>query len=492
MSIQKVNGRANRYVAAAFKSRVANFAGSIARYGATYNHTVNNVMLTGIPETRANDYFQQAYDATKIVEEGGYQLYEQEGVTGENFANVFVNADKSSESVLVRQYAVNNYTHSFDHIYSPSRMTSNYGGRYNVTLDWVELFDGLPLDPATGRIKTTTASNNYIVYDSPTELFANAEPRLKGSLLLPGDVFRGVQVDLRRGVIVETVDPATPIAKWVVDDGNTTAGYTGPWFTPADRARVRTSTQKYTAQTPYVYVKAPGDTVNINPNGLDGPANQNGSGDNYTGFHGRKWLNPNMTVAANTMHTNTQTWIDIRYAEVLLNRAEAALELAQNGISTYASTDMKTDAYDCINKIRTRAGATLLSSPDELSTAPAYTRGTGIGGFVWAPNRGMQLLRVERYKELAFEHKLYWDLRRWFSFDKQIYNYRRRMLNPFLFAKGSSINQYGNPEGKYIYDARVCERTVNGALTFATKYYYEGIPSAELKNNPLLEQNDQR
>jgi hypothetical protein len=62
-----------------------------------------------------------------------------------------------------------------------------------------------------------------------------------------------------------------------------------------------------------------------------------------------------------------------------------------------------------------------------------------------APNRGLQLIRIERYKELAFEHKLYWDLRRWFTFDMQIRDYRRRMINPFLFAKGATLNEYGNP-----------------------------------------------
>ncbi|MDR0540975.1 MAG: RagB/SusD family nutrient uptake outer membrane protein [Dysgonamonadaceae bacterium] len=508
MSVKKENGRANKYVAAAFKSRVANFAGSIARYGQTYNYTISTidlstidedtvrlkkVMLCGIPAEKANDYFQQAYDAAKIVEEGGYDLYQKDAEPDKNFSNIFVNADSSPESIFIRQYLTNNYTHSFDAIYSPGggRFSSTYGGRFGVTLDWVELFDGLPIDPATGRLKTTNASNNYIVYDSPTALFANAEPRLKGSLLLPMDVFKGVQVDMRRGVLIEQVDPSTPIAKFVLDDGSTTTAYGGAWFIPADRARIRTTTEKYTEQIPYDYVRAPGDTVKINKNGLDGPANSNGSGDAYTGFLGRKWLDPNLTPSTTKLHTSTQSWIDIRYAEVLLNRAEAALELAQNGVTTYAETDMQTDAFECINKIRTRAGATLLSSPADLSTEGSFARGGGPGSFVWAPNRGMQLLRVERYKELAFEHKLYWDLRRWFSFDRQIYNYRRRMINPFLFAKGASLNEYGNPVGKYIYDTRVCERA-NNALTFATKYYYEGIPSAELKNNPLLIQNNQR
>ncbi|MDR1121558.1 MAG: RagB/SusD family nutrient uptake outer membrane protein [Dysgonamonadaceae bacterium] len=482
MSATKVNGRANRYVAAAFKSRVALFAGAIARYGSTYTHTVDNVRLCGIPAERANDYFQQAYNAAKIVNEGRYTLYQADAAQDKNFAGLFVNADNSPESIFIRQYQLKDYVHSFDCVYSPARMASTYGGRFAVTLDWVELFDGLPLDPATGRLKTTNASNNYIVYDSPYALFANAEPRLKGSLILPGDVFKGVQLDIRRGIIKDNVDPATPIAKFVADDGNTTAAYGAGFF----RANVVTTTEKYLEQEPYVSSTG----VKINPNGLDGPANSNGSGDNYTGFMGRKWLNPNLTPSTTTLHTSTSTWIDIRYAEVLLNRAEAALELAQNGVTVHAGDDMQTDAFDCINELRARAGATLLTSPADLSTAAATERGKGLGGFVMAPNRGLQLVRIERYKELAFEHKLYWDLRRWFTFDRQIYDYRRRMINPFLFAKGATLNDYGNPEGKYIYDTRVCERA-NNALTFQTKYYYEKIPDTQLKTNPLLKQNNQ-
>ena len=83
-------GRANKYVAAAFKSRVALFAGSIARYGGQYVHDgADGVMLCGIPATKANDYFKQAWDAGQVVEEGGYQLYQGDGDLETNFANVF-------------------------------------------------------------------------------------------------------------------------------------------------------------------------------------------------------------------------------------------------------------------------------------------------------------------------------------------------------------------------------------------------------------------
>ena len=64
------------------------------------------------------------------------------------------------------------------------------------------------------------------------------------------------------------------------------------------------------------------------------------------------------------------------------------------------------------------------------------------------------------------------------------------MLSPFLFAKDATVNEAGNPVGKYIFDTRVCERA-NNSLTFATKNYYDKIPDNERKTNPLLEQNNQ-
>ena len=76
MTADKVNGRANKYVAAAVKMRVALYAGSVARYGQAYNYTgQTGTMLTGIPEERANDYFQQAFAASLEVEKGGYALH---------------------------------------------------------------------------------------------------------------------------------------------------------------------------------------------------------------------------------------------------------------------------------------------------------------------------------------------------------------------------------------------------------------------------------
>ena len=481
-----VQGRANKYVAAAFKSRVALYAGSIARYGGKFDYSKDGIQLCGIPASKANNYFQQAFDAAVIVEESGeYSLYEADGDKEVNFRNIFQKADASKESVFTRQYNINNNVHSFDAVYSPPRMTSTYGDRYNVTLDWVELFDGLPLDPATGRLKTVDDNDNYIVYKDEKELFANAEPRLRASIMVHGSTYKGITMDIRSGLVKENIDPSTPIKKFIPDDGQTTTGWAtaSQWF----KDNIMTTNTNVDTQVPYENAKG----AKLNINGMDGPAN-GGKENTRTGFHGLKWINLNWSKSETQLHRSTQTWIDIRYAEVLLNRAEAAIELAQNGVSSHSGKDMLSDAMTCINKVRARAGANLLTSTAELSDTPIVNeRGTGPRSFVFAPTKGLHVIRVERYKELAFEHSVYWDLRRWFTFHEQINQYRRRMIAPFMFAKDATLDEKtGNPVGKYIYDTRTLERG-SDRITFETKNYYDKIPDDQRKTNPLLEQNDQ-
>src|SRR5690606_3914611 len=75
------------------------------------------------------------------------------------------------------------------------------------------------------------------------------------------------------------------------------------------------------------------------------------------------------------------------YAEVLLNYAEAQNEyLPSPDASVYAA----------INAIRTRAGITTELTPGSLDKAAMRS-----------------LIRNERYVELCFEQKRYWDIRRW-------------------------------------------------------------------------------
>lgn len=472
-------GRANKNIAAAFKSRVALTAGSKARYEKPW--IKEGVTLTGIPEARANGYFKQAFQAAKSIETK-YSLYRKtfsdvdKIATADNYANLFID-ESSPETIFARGYFFPDAVHSFDAVSSPPHMTTTYGDRFNPTLDYVELFDGLPKN-AKGQLQTTDASGNYIVYNSVEELFANCEPRLRGTVLLPGQPFKGLRTDLRRGTLIESVNPATPIKKFVGE------GLTVKYSTVAFYKTNVKESGNVNSQTPIAL--STGDK--INPTGLDGPTSSNKA--TITGFHGRKFLNPNLDPALTKLRESAQTWIEIRYAEVLLNRAEAALELAQNGVSTVDGINMQNDAFLCINDIRARAGAVLLTGAAELSNGASLPVGTGVGSYVLAPTRGLQIIRIERRKELAFEHKIWWDMLRWRTADLEVNSRIWRKLNPFLFAKGAVPLTPDYVQGKYIFDCGFEERF--SRFTIPIKAYYETIPGAEIaaSNNTLL-QNDQ-
>ena len=467
------SGRANKNIAAAFKSRVALYAGSIARYGTPY--TDGGVMLCGIPSEKANAYFKEAWSAAKSVE-NVYSLYKNGWIEGDldaqadNFANLFFD-EASNETIFAKGYYYPNSVHSWDAIHSPIHISNQYGSRYNFTLDFVELFDGLPLNDK-GQLKTVDDAGNYIVYDDIDGPFKNCEPRLRGTVLLPGMYLKGVSVDLRRGIIKGEVDPSVPIRKFIPEE-STEAYQNVEYF----RNNVVVSDVIFN-QNPYEF-----EGIIMNPVGASGPLGR-GTDASVTGFHGRKLIDPELTVPETAIHKSTQQWIEIRYAEVLLNRAEAALELFFAGESM-EGTDLQDDAYTCINMIRERAGADLLSLKAELSAEPALT--TGKGSSILAPNRGLQILRIERRKELAMENKCWWDSVRWRTADDEVDNRSWRICNPFLFAKGAVVTDSYRYDGKYIFDCRYDEG--NCKYTITVKDYYQPIPDEQRKANELLLQN---
>jgi hypothetical protein len=492
-------GRVNKYVAAGLKSRAALHAATTARYGSMkfQDWEVDGVLLEGIPSNRANDYFKQAWDAAKLIE-GHYELHRANAAKTDNYAEIWEKATSNRESMWLRLFDYTMWTHSYDAIMAPPRMSTTYGNRFNPTLDWVELFDGLPLDE-NGHFSAFDANGNYLVYDNCQQLWDGAEPRLRANLLLPGQTVKGgFKVDLRAGIFNKDIDPEVrKFKKFSIDDGVDGSNYRATegnarvpeQYLFRDGIIINSTSDPRTQNDPYDV-----DGLRIFKNGLDGPKMSNNGGSNtLTGFHGRKHMDISMTQGQTNLYESTQPWIEMRYAEILLNRAEAAIELAQSGEGTYNGVNMLQDAFTCINDIRDRAGARLLASSAELSTEPAYTQWTktgpkGQGGFVEAPNRALQILRVERYKELAFESKIYWDLLRWFTYDTQINQYRKRGLYSFMFSKGATVDAAGIPDGKYLYDAKNLE-SGSDRITFSLNNYYEGIPSSELTNNPLLQKN---
>ncbi|MRG45229.1 RagB/SusD family nutrient uptake outer membrane protein [Chitinophaga sp. SYP-B3965] len=433
------SGRANKYVAAAFKSRAMLYAGSIAKYNQIQLFDGNQNRLCGIPATRANEYFKAAYDAAVLLE-GQYSLYRKNWTAGDkaaqmqNYINLFFDAT-SGENILIKGYKYPETVHGYDAYNVPRQLMggNGYSSEVNPTLNLVELFDGIPKN-ADGTIQTLDATGKYILYTNTLDLFANAEPRLRASVIVPGDVFKNESIEIYRGIYTGAV--AGGIDRLLPE------GSTAPY--PAANIVSSANAQ----QTPFTLP----DGSKKNPAGRSGVFTADGTAA-VSGFSVRKYLDPARPTAEVLENRSDQTWIEMRYAEVLLNRAEAAYELYAGG----QAGNYLQDAFNIINQIRDRAGAVLLGSIAELNN--------------------INIVRNERRKELAFENKVWWDLKRWRILDKEQNGTVYRTLMPF-YAAGA---------GKYFFDARFDER--NSRYTFDTRWYYQEIPGSEISKSQNLIQN---
>ena len=436
-------GRANKYTAAGFKSRVMLYAGSIAKYNTVSLSDNDGNRLCGIPESKAADYFQEAYDAAKLIE-GKYSLYkagwkaDDKQAQYQNYTDMYF--DKSSpENLFVREYQYPVSVHGYDSYCIPYQfMVQGYTSSVNPTLDFVEMFDGLPKN-ADGTINVYDENGKYLLFDSQMDFFANAEPRLRANVIFPGDDFKGNEVEIWRGIYTGSVDGG--ISRLIPEGTRDT-------YENSSAASVLV-TSANDDQTPHTLP----DGQLMNPAGRSGHFYDKRA-HALTGFTVRKWLNPNMAAADVRENQSDQTWIELRYAEILLNRAEAAYELHLSGKN---DADYVSDAYNCINQIRERAGADLLTDAGSLND--------------------IDIIRTERRKELAFENQTWWDLRRWRIMDQEQNSRTYRVLHSF----------YAENAGKWFFDDRYDER--NGYFTFDLRWYYAEIKGEYINSNPNLVQN---
>jgi len=93
----------------------------------------------------------------------------------------------------------------------------------------------------------------------------------------------------------------------------------------------------------------------------------------------------------------------------------------------------------------------------------------------------LDVVRKEIRKELAFEHKTWWNLKRWRVIDKEQNNRRYRTLASF----------YSVEDDKYFLDQKYQEPRGgnNYIFTYDTRYYYQPIPGNEITRNPNCKQN---
>ena len=175
-----------------------------------------------------------------------------------------------------------------------------------------------------------------------------------------------------------------------------------------------------------------------------------------TGYYSKKGIDESISIS--DCQKSGTDYIDIRLAEVMLNYAEAAVEVGKQG-----------EAFEILKQIRERAGINETSSDPELK------------GKVYGLNPNMnqsemrEAVREERFIELLFEQKRMWDLRRWMIYDKLMIGQEKRHA---LVMNKQTDGTYTT----YLFDRD------NTPMIAKQNMYFLPIKRSELSNNPNLEQ----
>lgn len=162
-----------------------------------------------------------------------------------------------------------------------------------------------------------------------------------------------------------------------------------------------------------------------------------------TGYYARKYIPENILDAAHT-GTSYRNWIIIRYAEILLNYAEAMNEASGPSI----------EVFNALDAIRHRAGISgNMADRTDLTSSQENMR---------------HFIRKERTVELAFEEHRFWDVRRWNVAEKAL---SRPIYGVEVTTEGSVL------------------RKVAQVRVFENRMYLYPIPEAEvwktdIDNNP--------
>lgn len=186
-----------------------------------------------------------------------------------------------------------------------------------------------------------------------------------------------------------------------------------------------------------------------------------------TGFQVKKFSNPNSTAAGADWGKNSQTgYILFRYAEVLLNYAEAKYELD----GTVATTQL--------NMLRSRVGM-----PD-FTVVPQADFGTNLVNYGYTVSDELYNIRNERRVELALEGHRVSDYRRWAAHN--LFKGKRPLGYPFDASEFTGYNPPLNADGLIDYFTSALP---DGHGFRENQDYLSSIPQDEVSLNPNLSQN---
>lgn len=411
-----VTGHASKWAALALASRAALYAGSIAQYG-----TEQMEGLLGIPASEAKGYYETAIKACEdIMTKSGHSLYKGSMGKGyvQNLVDIFL-VKGNTEAIMVKQHqgidgGANRW--SWDICMAPKPNCWSVGQYSHPYYDFVENFDFI--DGRSGAVDHNTITSRSWTMD---ELWGDRDPRLRA---------------------------------WVWTNRYHWDGANGfPW---ADDTVSMYRGIRLPDGTDY-YDIAGGKDVYQGVMCFGDQMSEFARASLYhTGFGVAKYLEPGSDVMTFFSYSTTD-YIIFRFAEVLLNYAEACFEVGRTG-----------DALNAINQIRSRAGVAELSG---------ITR---------------EAIRKERLCELCFENHRYWDCRRWREAETVLSQPHWGITYVLDWASyEASLNDKGErtaePRFWIEFEDHIDSKVLDP--TFPASNYYFPIGDGTIAANPNLKEN---
>ena len=330
-------GRATKGAAMALKARILMFAASDLYNTEVFPGYLHRELI-GYTGGNQQQRWQRARDAAKeVIDLGVYSLYNRNPDPVQNYVEYFISRE-TEEDIFWRYYTSAIWNRNI--IGRTSESPGWFGGGFNTPLgdlvDDMEMADGSKFD-----------------WGNPEHAalpYENREPRFYANILYDGATWRPRDAGLTR------IDPIGIVQ---------TGGY-----------------EEWDETTNSIIIE----------HGLDSPGSKDiwlSHEASYTGYYLRKFSDP-AKLHLNESQDGSYRWL--RYGEILLNYAEACIELG----------DFE-EARTYINMVRDRAG---------------------LPGVTESGNELRERYRKERRIELMFEDHRYFDVRRWVigpeAYDKEV------------------------------------------------------------------------
>ncbi len=369
---------------------------------------------------RNNDQsrWQAAYDANKKAIE--FLSSHGKGLYQGDFADIWYK-EQNCEAIMVNQYYYpdHNYGQNATRPEPLTKDNANYGQPIFPMIMAFPKADGTPLELDINKLSDEAYNDQFM-----TDFYTNRDPRFYATIFCPGTEYP---------------------SKDMLTDGKK---YWNTW-----RKLVDNNGEEYIE----TMVKQELDR---------------GVGAGYCGYFNLKGVDKDLTIAS--IYEADVDWIEIRYAEVLTNMAEAANEIGKTS-----------EAIDVLKQIRQRAGIN--------NTTGNY------GITATTKEQVREAIFNERFIEFANEGKRWSDIRRLMKFDMLNKIKYRATLRPFL-KDNDKVNGFDwtkdmyDPEVRKLFYFEYVE-CVDGDKQYCfnldLNHWFYPLSKNMLDRNSKLEQNNE-